>query len=114
MDHNKYYDRLNKMLNENLGVNFSAYKADPKSHRKARLYAKQLETRPEMSWSGDSTVEAPDLPKQSGSNDIDAEAFVKARVIDMMSKAQEKGIEMTHGEAHKIASDMLKKHMGQD
>ena len=113
MKQEEYYQRLNARLNEELGVNFAAYASNPKAHRKARLYQKQLETRPDMSWSGDSTVEAPDLAPPSAERSADPEGFVKAQVIDLMTKAQEKGIEMTHGEAHKIATDMLRKKVNQ-
>jgi hypothetical protein len=101
-----YYTRLKNSLTEELGINFTAYQATPKAQRKARLYQKQLETRPEMSWSGDSaTVE--DLPtKRQENGGIDPTAAVKNTVIDLMTKAQSKGIQMTHGEAHKMAMKM--------
>jgi len=106
MDHNKYYDRLKTVLNEELGINFRGYQANKTAQRKGRLYQKQLQTRPEMSWSGDSaTVE--DLPaKRQSDGGVDPTAAVKNKVIELMTKAQSQGIQMTHGEAHRMAMKM--------
>lgn len=102
-------------ISENLGVNLRGYKATKKDQRKGRLYQKQLETRPEMSWSGDS-ASVPDLPKadNQAKSGVDPETFVKQHVINMMTNAQEKGIKMTHGQAHSAALDLLKRHMAHD
>lgn len=117
MEHNQYYHKLKTLLEqknknviniseEGLGINFSGYEANPKAQRKARVYQKQLETRPEMSWSGDSAT-VQDLPTTKQANGgIDPVAAVKNTVIKLMTAAQSKGIEMTHGEAHKMAMKM--------
>ena len=109
-----YYNRLSSKLDEAMGIEQSAYGFNPKGGRKVHRLAKRFEQEPMVSWSGDSaTVE--DLPAEP-SQDMhatDAEAFVKKHVMDLMSAAQEKGIEMTHGEAHKIATQRLKQHLGQ-
>ena len=109
-----YYNRLSTKLDEAMGIEQSAYGFTPKGGSKVRRLAKRYEQEPMVSWSGDSaTVE--DLPAEP-SQDMhatDAEAFVKKHVMDLMSAAQEKGIEMTHGEAHKIATQRLKQHLGQ-
>jgi hypothetical protein len=117
MEHNQYYHKLKTLLEqknknviniseEGLGINFSGYEANPKAQRKARVYQKQLETRPEMSWSADSAT-VQDLPTTKQANGgIDPVAAVKNTVIKLMTDAQSKGIEMTHGEAHKMAMKM--------
>jgi len=107
-------ERYCKFISENLGVNLRGYQASKKAQRKGRLYQKQLETRPEMSWSGD-TATVPDLPAiNKPSNGVNPETFVKQHVIKLMTQAQEKGVKMTHGQAHRAALDLLKKHMGHD
>lgn len=109
-----YYNRLSSKLDEAIGIEQSAYGFDPKGGRKTYRLGKRFEQEPMVSWSGDSaTVE--DLPAEPSQEkpDTDAEAFVKKHVMDLMSAAQEKGIEMTHGEAHKIATQRLRQHLGQ-
>lgn len=109
-----YHDRLMARINEELSVELRAYNPTRRAQRKGRLYKKQLATRPEMSWSGDSaTVE--DLPgsQTPHGSGVDPETFVKHQVIKLMTQAQEQGVKMTHGQAHKMAVDALKKHMGQ-
>jgi hypothetical protein len=114
MEHNKYYDRLKAVLNENEGINQAAYGYTPKGGSKARRVANRFKTEPMVSWSGDS-ANVEDLPEEEPSMEhgTDSETFVKKHVMDLMTAAQEKGIEMTHGEAHRIATQRLKQHLGQ-
>jgi hypothetical protein len=95
----EYYNKLD----EALGVNLDAYGRNKKGKKRARRFLERQESHPHSSWSGDSSS-VEDLPtERQADGGIDPAAAVKNTVIDLMSKAQTKGIQMTHGEAHRMA-----------
>ena len=105
------FNVIRGILNEELGINREAYAKRGKGPKALRAAKESLKS---GGWGADSnTVE--DLPREhmSRKGGVDPVSFVKNKVIDLMSDAQRKGVEMTHGEAHQLATHMLKQHMGQ-
>jgi hypothetical protein len=93
-----YYDHLSQKLDEAMGIQQAAYGFTPKGASKVRRLAKRYEQEPMTSWSGDSTVEAPDLePESKERPHIDD--VVAPHISTLIAAADKAQIDLGHGEA---------------
>jgi len=93
-----YYNRLSSKLDEAIGIEQSAYGFDPKGGRKTYRLGKRFEQEPMVSWSGDSTEEAPDLePESQERPHIDD--VVAPHISTLIAAADKNQIDLGHGEA---------------
>lgn len=111
----QYYNHFMKMFNEEVSIETSAYGLTKKGKKRMAHYIASRENPTGVYGVGDSSdVEdlepETDTPQEKVS---DPETFVKHQVIKLMTQAQEQGVKMTHGQAHKMALDTLKKRMSQ-
>jgi hypothetical protein len=93
-----YYNRLTNKLDEAMGIQQAAYGFTPKGASKVRRLANRYEQEPMASWSGDSTVEAPDLePESKERPHIDD--VVAPHISTLIAAADKAQVDLSHGEA---------------
>ena len=111
-----YLNKLQNKLEESegyKGINQAAYGYNPAAGRKTARLAKRYDTEPMVDWSGDTSAETPKNSAKPIEKVSNPDEFVSQEVKSLMSKAQEQGIELSHGRAQEIAIKKLKKHLGQ-